>query len=183
MLNLKRKFQSKRRRSSASSSTAGSVSDADGRVVMLCEDVPNENSSEVFHNAGTRLRGSSLSEENESESEPSIFHLSRDRLSYRRACYVEREPAQHQREYYIQRVVKMYCTKASSMCFMNRGCNNPPYWVFPSNLGASSCSLLVHACYNMPLSSCQPALAVYNMMVELWDSCCFLPFYTVSRDR
>lgn len=122
MLNLKRKFHSKRRLNSASSSTAGSVSDLEDRVVMLCEDIPTENSFDSDRGSlspgarscrgsqspGARSSRGSQSEEHESGSEPHIFHLSRDRLSYRRACYVEREPPQAQREYYIQRVVQVY---------------------------------------------------------------------------
>lgn len=104
MYNLKRKFHSKRRLNSASSSTAGSVSDLEDRVIMLCEDIPHQ----------TSYRARSHSEEPESGSESRVVHLSRDRQSYRQACYAERdrdrererEPAR--REYYVQRVVQVY---------------------------------------------------------------------------
>lgn len=46
MHSLKKKFRSsKRRLNSTSSSTQGSVSDLEDRVVMLCEDIPAESSS------------------------------------------------------------------------------------------------------------------------------------------
>lgn len=108
MYNLKRKFSSKRRLNSASSSTAGSVSDLEDRVVMLCEDIPNESSYDSGRSSrsrGGRSSRGSQGEEQESGSEPPIIHLSRDRLSYRQACYVDKEP---RREYYIQRVVQVY---------------------------------------------------------------------------
>ncbi|XP_044190802.1 plectin a isoform X16 [Thunnus albacares] len=110
MLKLKRKFHSKRRLNSASSSTAGSVSDLEDRVVMLCEDIPAENSFDLGRGSlspGAHSSRGSQSDEQESGSEPHIFHLSRDRLSYRQACYVEREPPRTQREYYVQRVVQV----------------------------------------------------------------------------
>lgn len=111
MLNLKRKFHSKRRLNSASSSTVGSVSDLEDRVVMLCEDIPAENSFDSgrgSHSLGARSSRGSHSEEHESGSEPHIIHLSRDRRSYRQACYVEREPTPVYKEYYVQRVVQVY---------------------------------------------------------------------------
>lgn len=109
MLNLKRKFHSKKRLNSASSSTAGSVSDLEDKVVMLCEDIPTKNSFIVDRGSqSTRARSSrgSQSDGHESGSEPQIFHLSRDRQSYRQACYVERESPQAQKEYY--RVLQVY---------------------------------------------------------------------------
>lgn len=111
MMSLKRKFRPKRRLNSASSSTAGSVSDLEDRVVMLCEDIPTENSfdsGQGSQSPGARSSRGSHSEEHESGSEPPIIHMSRDRLSYRQACYVEREPPKAHREYYIQRVVQVY---------------------------------------------------------------------------
>lgn len=102
MMKLKRKFHSKRRLNSASSSTVGSVSDLEGRVVMLCEDVPTENSFDSGRGStspGARSRQVSQSEELDSGSD-----LSRDRLSYRQACYVEQEPDQE--DYYVQIVVQ-----------------------------------------------------------------------------
>lgn len=111
MLNLRRKFHTKRRLNSASSSTAGSVSDLEDKVVMLCEDVPAEDSfdsSQDSQSPGARPSRGSHSQEHESGSEPHIIHLSRDRLSYRQACYVEREPARPHKEYYIQSVVQVY---------------------------------------------------------------------------
>lgn len=44
MLKLRRRFHPKRRLRSTSSSTAGSVSDLEDRVIMTCEDVPDESS-------------------------------------------------------------------------------------------------------------------------------------------
>lgn len=112
MLNLNKKFHSRKRRlNSASSSTAGSVSDLEDRVVMLCEDIPVENSFDSgrgSNSIGARSSRDSQSEEHESGSEPHIIHLSRDRRSYRQACYVEREPRRPHKEYYIQRVVQVY---------------------------------------------------------------------------
>ena len=112
MLNVKRKLSLKKRRlNSASSSTVGSVSDLEDRVVMLCEDVPNENSFDSgrdSNSAGARSSRGSQCEEHESGSEQRYIHLSRDRHSYRQACYVEREPPRAQKQYYIQRVVQVY---------------------------------------------------------------------------
>lgn len=107
MLKLKRKFSSKRRLNSTSSSTAGSVSDAEDRVVMLCEDIPAESSFDSGRGSqspGARSSRGSQSEEHESGTEPHIFHLSRDRLSYRQACYVERERPRGRKEYFIHSV-------------------------------------------------------------------------------
>lgn len=107
MLSLKRKM-SKRRLNSASSSTAGSVSDLEDRVVMLCDDIPAERSFDSGRGStSTRARSSrgSQSEEHEGGSPPQMVHLSRDRSSYRKACYVDRDPP---KGYYIQRVVQVY---------------------------------------------------------------------------
>lgn len=112
MLKVKRKLSMKKRRlNSASSSTVGSVSDLEDRVVMLCEDVPNENSFDSgrgSNSAGARSSRGSQCDEHESGSEQRYIHLSRDRHSYRQACYVEREPTRAQTQYYIQRVVQVY---------------------------------------------------------------------------
>lgn len=110
MLKLKRKFHSRKRRlNSASSSTAGSVSDLEDRVVMLCEDVPTESSFDSgSQSPGASFDRGSQSEEHESGSEPHIIHLSRDRRSYRQACYVEKEPTQTQKKCYIQTVMQVY---------------------------------------------------------------------------
>ena len=116
MLKLKRRFHSKRRLNSASSSTAGSVSDLEDRVVMLCEDIPAESSFDSgrgSHSPGARSSRGSHSEEHEGGQEPHVFHLSRDRpayrqASYRQASYLEREPARPYNEYYIQRVEEVY---------------------------------------------------------------------------
>jgi len=108
MHKLKRKFSSKRRLNSASSSTAGSVSDLDDRVIMMCEDVPNESSFDSglsSHSLGACSSLGSQSEEHDSGSEPRFIHLSRDRTSYRRACYVGKEPQQDRR---TQRVLQVY---------------------------------------------------------------------------
>lgn len=111
MLNLKRKFHSNRRLNSASSSTAGSVSDLEDRVVMLCEDIPAENSFDSGRGSqspGPCSSRGSHSEEHQSRSEPHTLHLSRDRLSYRQASYILEEPTQAHREYYMQGVVQVY---------------------------------------------------------------------------
>lgn len=115
MLKLRRKFHSKRRLHSASSSTAGSASDLDDRVVMLCEDVPANGSSfdsgRGSQSPGQRSSRGSRGEERECGPEaPRVVHLSRERSSSRQACYAERErdPARPYREYYIQRVVEVY---------------------------------------------------------------------------
>ena len=109
MLKLKRRFSSKRRLNSASSSTAGSVSDLEDRVVMLCEDIPNENSFDSGRgSAGLGARSSRGSQSEEHDSEPHMGHLSRDRLSNRQACFVEQKPPRPHKEYYIQRVMQVY---------------------------------------------------------------------------
>ena len=53
ILSLKRKFRSKSRLNSASSSAAGSVSDLEDRVVMLCEDIPPESSVDSLRGSQT----------------------------------------------------------------------------------------------------------------------------------
>lgn len=107
MFKLKRRFSSKRRLDSASSSTAGSVSDLDDRVIMLCEDVPVENSFDSGRGSqspGARSSRASQSEEHEEAADPQMIHLSRDRTSYRRAYYIDG----HLREgSYSQRVVQV----------------------------------------------------------------------------
>lgn len=111
MLNLKRRFHSRKRRlNSASSSTVGSLSDLEDRVVMLCEDFPAQNSSDSGRGSRSpevRPGRGSQSEGHESGSEPHIIHLSRDRLSYRQACCVEREPPRAHRGF-IQTCVQVY---------------------------------------------------------------------------
>ncbi|KAK1880259.1 Plectin, partial [Dissostichus eleginoides] len=93
---------------SASSSTAGSVSDLEDRVVMLCEDIPNENSFDSGRGStGPGARSSRGSQSEEHDSEPHMVHLSRDRLSYRQACFVEQKPPRPHKEYYIQRVMQV----------------------------------------------------------------------------
>lgn len=130
MLNLKRKFHSsKRHLRSASSSTVGSVSDLEDRVVMLCEDVPTENSFDSGRGStspGGRSSRGSQSEEHGLD--PPIIHLSRDRLSYRQACFVEEEPSHAPKEYYIQKVVQVYeylwcfkkleCAEFTPQCYL-----------------------------------------------------------------
>lgn len=111
MLKLKRRFSSKRRLNSTSSSTAGSVSDAEDRVVMMCEDIPAENSFDSGRGSqspGARSSRGSQSEEHESGAESHIIHKSRDRLYYRQACYVDRDPHRARKEYFIQNVVEEY---------------------------------------------------------------------------
>lgn len=82
MYKLRKKFSSKRRLNSASSSTAGSVSDLEDRVIMMCEDGPNQSRPDWDWSSS---RGS----RSESGSEPPVIHLSRDRLSNRQACCVD----------------------------------------------------------------------------------------------
>lgn len=108
MYSLKRKFSSKRRLNSSSSSTVGSVSDVEDRVIMMCEDVPRESSldsAQSSHSLWGRSSRGSQGEEHDSGSEPHFIHLSRDRLSYRQACYAEEDP---RRQYYTQRIVQVY---------------------------------------------------------------------------
>lgn len=100
-----------RRLNSASSSTAGSVSDLEDRVVMLCEDIPTESSFDSgrgSYSVGARSSRGSHSE----DQEPHGFHQSRDRLSdrlsHRQISSEEREPAQAHREYYTQRVYEFF---------------------------------------------------------------------------
>lgn len=95
MLTLKRKFHSKRHLNSASSSTVGSVSDLEDRVVMLCEDVPTENSFDSGRGSQSP-EARSHSEDRPSGSQPRILHLSR----HRQASYVTEEPAQAPRDHY-----------------------------------------------------------------------------------
>ena len=111
MHSLKSRFRSKRRLHSASSSTAGSVSDLEDRVVMLCEDIPQENSFDSdrgSHQAcSSRVRRSGSGAQDHS-ADPHTVHLSRDRLSYRQACYMEKEPPRGHGEFYVQRVMQVY---------------------------------------------------------------------------
>lgn len=94
MLNLKKRFNSRKRRlNSASSSTVGSVSDLEDRVVMLCEDVPSAfDPGRGLRSPGTRSSQGSRSDGQEFATEPHLIHLSRDRPFPRQACYMEREP-------------------------------------------------------------------------------------------
>lgn len=127
MWSLKKKFHRKKRHgSSASSSAHGSVSDLEDRVVMLCEDLPNESSydsgSETLSQRSTSRRSTSrssmsrtsMSRSSQSgEQEPGMasYHpaISRDRLSYRQACYFEEVPTASQQGYYqVRRVQAVY---------------------------------------------------------------------------
>lgn len=119
MHSLKKKLRSsKRRLNSTSSSTQGSVSDLEDRVVMLCEDISAESSTfdsnRGLQNPGEFLssRGSQIGEQEAgsgSGSDPRIVHLSRDRHSYRQVLYSDMEhyPRGHG-DYYVQRVVQGY---------------------------------------------------------------------------
>lgn len=142
MHSLKRKFRSKRRLNSASSSTLGSLSDLDERVIMFCEDVPTESSfdsGQSSHSLCARPSRGSQSEEQELGSERHVMHLSRERHSYRQARYGDREP---QKEYYIQRVVEVYgefTGYSVSLC-------NLSLWSL-LDFDPLRCSELVPACY------------------------------------
>lgn len=89
MLSLKKKSRSKKSSLSRStSSRLDSINDRDYRVVMLCEEVPVERTSDSGrgsrHPGACSTRGSEL--------DPQTIQLSRERLTHGRACYVEREP-------------------------------------------------------------------------------------------
>lgn len=104
MLSLKKKYRSiKSSLNSPSSSTGGSLNDLENRVVMLCEEFPVEQSLDS-QNHGARSSQGSRCQGGTSESEPPVIHLSRDRLSYRKACYVEGEPNPG----FSQKVVQVY---------------------------------------------------------------------------
>lgn len=112
MFKLKRRNSSKRRLNSASSSTAGSVSDLDDRVIMLCEDIPAENSFDSGRGSQSPEARSSSGSKSQDQNgsaqpgaEPQIIHLSRDRTSYRRARYIDGYPRKGS---YRQRVVHVY---------------------------------------------------------------------------
>lgn len=122
MWSLKKKFHRKKHHgSSASSSAHGSVSDLDDRVVMLCEDLPNESSYEsssettsqrsMSRSSVSRRSMSRSSQSGEQESGTASYHpaISRDRLSYRQACYFEEAPTASQQGYYqVRRVQAVY---------------------------------------------------------------------------
>ncbi|KAL2079914.1 hypothetical protein ACEWY4_023707 [Coilia grayii] len=121
MWGLKRKLHRKKQRhssSTSSSTTHGSVSDLEDRVVMLCEDLPNESSYESSHDAETlslshrSVSRSSMSRGSQSgtEQERHVITsrhppISRDRFTYRQACYFEEQPKTAPQEYYQVRVV------------------------------------------------------------------------------
>lgn len=58
LLNMKRRLSFKKRRT-GSSSTMASVSDMEDRVVMLCEDIPSEDSGRGSQSPGARSSGDS----------------------------------------------------------------------------------------------------------------------------
>lgn len=132
MWSLKKKFHRKKRHgSSASSSAHGSVSDLEDRVVMLCEDLPNESSydscSETLSQRSTsrssmsRRSVSRSSQSGEQEPGTASYHpaISRDRLSYRQACYFEEAPTASQHGYYqvrrLQAVYGCFCLSGQEM--------------------------------------------------------------------
>lgn len=89
MLSLKKKSRSKKSSlGRSSSSRLDSINDRDYRVVMLCEEIPAEKSSDSGR--GSRHPGACSTQG--SESDPQPIRLSRERLTHRRPCYVEREP-------------------------------------------------------------------------------------------
>lgn len=107
MQSLKRKLRSKKRLNSASSSTLGSISDLDERVIMLCEEIPPESSSYLgrsSHSLGARSSRGSQSGERDLGSEPRIMHLSRDGHAHSHAHRGTGAP----RELYMQRAVGVY---------------------------------------------------------------------------
>lgn len=87
MLSLKKNSRSKKSSVSRSSSSR-SINDGDYRVVMLCEEFPAEKSSDSSR--GSRSTGACSAQR--SEPEPPAVQPSRERLTHRRACFVEREP-------------------------------------------------------------------------------------------
>ena len=103
MHKLRRKFNSRRRLNSASSSTAGSVSDLDDRVIMMCEDVPNERSS-LDSGRGSRSLRARSSRGSQGE-ELDWAPPGRDRRSYRQACYGGDDAW---REIFARRVEQVY---------------------------------------------------------------------------
>lgn len=108
MLSLKKKYRSiKSSLNSPSSSTGGSLNDLENRVVMLCEEFPVEQSLDSGQNHRARSSQGSRSQGSTSESEPPVIHMSRDRLSYRKACYVETEPNPAHKGF-SQKVVQVY---------------------------------------------------------------------------
>lgn len=122
MLSLKKKYRSiKSSLNSPSSSTGGSLNDLENRVVMLCEEFPVEQSLDSGHGSQNhRVRSSqgSRSQGGTSESEAPVIHLSRDRLSYRKACYVETEPNPTHKGF-SQKVVQVYGNLSSFHPKMN----------------------------------------------------------------
>lgn len=123
MLSLKKKYRSiKSSLNSPSSSTGGSLNDLENRVVMLCEEFPVEqsglDSGQGSQNHRARSSQGSWSQGGTSESERPVIHLSRDRLSYRKACYVETEPNPAHKGF-SQKVVQVYGNLSSFHPKMN----------------------------------------------------------------
>lgn len=108
MLSLKKKYRFIK--SSLNSPSSSSLNDLENRVVMLCEEFPVEqslDSGQGSQNHGVCTSQGSRSQGGTSESEPPVIHLSRDRLSYRKACYVETEPNPAHKGF-SQKVVQVY---------------------------------------------------------------------------
>lgn len=86
MLSLKKKksrFKNSSLRGS-SSSRLDSIKDRDYKVVMVCEEIPAANSSGFRHPGALSAEGSEL--------HPATVQLSRESLTQRKTCCVEREP-------------------------------------------------------------------------------------------
>lgn len=112
MFSLKRKLRRTKRHSSSSSSTHGSVSDLDDRVVMLCESVLSEGSfdSESL-SPEARSNCGSQSGEFELSTEEQLSPV--NKVSYRMAYYTDVVPAHvvpagTQAYYYTQRSSQVY---------------------------------------------------------------------------
>lgn len=89
MLNLRKKSRSKKSGlSRSSSSRLDSINDRDCRVVMLCEEIPVEKPPD----SGRGSRHPSGCSTRASELDPRTIRLSRESVTQRKACYVEREP-------------------------------------------------------------------------------------------
>lgn len=110
MFSLKRKRRTRKRLSSSSSSTHGSVSELDNRVVMLCENMPSGGSfdSESLSPEARSNFGSQIGEF-ELSMERRLSPVNRDKISYRKAYYTEVVPAGMQAYYYYtQRGSQVY---------------------------------------------------------------------------
>ncbi|XP_077051508.1 plectin a isoform X21 [Siphateles boraxobius] len=107
MFSLKKKVRSKRSRSSSSSH--GSVSDLEDRVVMLCEDMPSEasfDSGQGSISPGACSSGGSQSGDLEHVMEQRLSTLSRDGFSYRKVFVSDAEVLWGQPCYLLSQTVE-----------------------------------------------------------------------------